>query len=647
MSISRCIFSILLLMQILWSCNVLEAPVLPNDEVEKVLDYYADDSLKRAAAEFLIENMPGKFGYRDKQIEHYDTIFSLYEKLYKSGNSESDPALVEQCWWNLVHKYGRLQPLYLGRQYDTETVSAEYLIEEIETAFEAWQTAPDFISRDIDLFCRYVLPYRIGNEPLEPYRKRHFEQFRRIRDSLIINDDRLIKELYHEFDRVRKYKNSRLMWGYPISLPRSKVEQARRGSCRHMSEYYVLTLRACGIPATIDYVNHWGNRSQGHEWVVVLKDSGEFLPFDALDRKRYFFTYKPAKIFRQTFEIQDVDENAAAYVPGYLLASDRIDVSHLYFPTFDIEVSGNSVVTDRYRSFPYGVICVFDNKEWQPVDYGRASDGKFHFKNMIGDVCYMAGYYDEDVFIPATPPFILDKEGGIEYIQSDTSGFADMHLTRKYPKFTRIISFSKALLGATVEVADNSDFSDSKVVMTILDKDTVDIIASTVTVSRPYRYIRMRLADKRGGNLAEVVFYGRRQGERKDIVLTGKVFGSPNGDSKTGWEKAIDGDYLTYFNINRKENGYVALDLGKKNDYVLTRILCIPRSDTNFIIPGNHYRLEYWDGFSWQCVGEKTATDYYLDFQKVPAGKLYILHNLSGGTEERIFIYKNGKQQWW
>ena len=109
------------------------------------------------------------------------------------------------------------------------------------------------------------------------------------------------------------------------------MEQARRGSCRHMSEYYVLTLRACGIPATIDYVNHWGNRSQGHEWVVVLKDSGQFLPFDALDRKRYFFTYKPAKIFRQTFEIQDVNENAAEYVPGYLLASDRIDVSHLGF----------------------------------------------------------------------------------------------------------------------------------------------------------------------------------------------------------------------------------------------------------------------------------------------------------------------------
>lgn len=641
------LFIFLHFLPVLSACDHSKIFVSPSEEmIKKVRDYYADDSLKRVAAEFLIENVPGKFGYRDKQIEHYDTIFSLYEKLYKSGNSESDPALVEQCWWNLVHKYGRLQPLYLGRQYDTETVSAEYLIEEIETAFEAWQTAPDFISRDFDLFCRYVLPYRIGNEPLEPYRKRHFEQFRRIRDSLIINDDRLIKELYHEFDRVRKYKNSRLMWGYPISLPRSKVEQARRGSCRHMSEYYVLTLRACGIPATIDYVNHWGNRSQGHEWVVVLKDSGEFLPFDALDRKRYLFTYKPTKIFRQTFEIQDVDENAAEYVPMYLLASDRIDVSHLYFPTFDIEVSGNSAVTDRYARSVWSDLRI-DNKEWQPVDYGRASDGKFYFKNMIGDVCYMAGYYDEDVFIPATPPFILDKEGGIEYIQSDTSGFVDMHLTRKYPKFTRIISFSKALLGATVEVADNSDFSDSKVVMTVLDRDAQDVVDSVLNVARPYRYVRMKFDDNREGNLAEVVFYGRKQNAAAEQALSGLAFGVPENEIETGWEQAVDGDYSTYFRKDKKVEGYVALDLGEGNDYTLTRIRYVPRSDTNFIIPGSHYRLEYWDGFSWQCVGEKTATDYYLDFQKVPVGKLYILHNLSGGTEERIFIYKNGRQEWW
>ena len=96
MSISRCIFSILLLMQILWSCNVLEAPVLPNDEVEKVLDFYANDSLKRVAAEFLIENMPGKFGYRDKQIERYDTITKLFIKMIKRNKDKSYKDIVKR-----------------------------------------------------------------------------------------------------------------------------------------------------------------------------------------------------------------------------------------------------------------------------------------------------------------------------------------------------------------------------------------------------------------------------------------------------------------------------------------------------------------------------------------------------------------------
>ncbi len=638
---------LVLTVQVISVVNILAKDTTYTHVGEKILAYYADDSLKRKAAEFLIKNMPGKYGYEDELINRYDTLFALYERLQEEGEFDPDAALVEQCWWHLVDTYGHLDPLYLGRRYDTEVVSAEYLIDEIETAFEAWTTSPDFISRDFDLFCRYVLPYRIGNEPLEPYRRRHFEQFRKIRDSLIINDDRLIKELYHEFDRVRRYKNSKLMWRYPISMPRSKVEQARRGSCRHMSEYYVLTLRACGIPATIDFVNHWGNRSQGHEWVVVLKDSGEFLPFDALDRKRYLFTYKPAKIFRQTFEIQNIDHDAIEYVPGYLLAPDRMDVSHLYFPAFDIDVTGYDAVTEKYASYPYGVICVFDNKEWQPIDYGKACDGRFYFKNMIGDICYMAGYYDNEMFVPATPPFILDKEGKIRYITPDEEAYVDMHLTRKYPKFTRITSFSKGLLDASVEVSDSSDFSSSQTLMTILKRDAQDIVDSALSVERPYRYVRLKVGDNQEGNLAEIIFYGRKNGSGEEQTLNGIPYGFPDNDNGTSWREAVDGDCSTYLKKSRKKDGYIALDLGENTPYILTRVRYIPRSDTNFIIPGNHYRLEYWDGFMWQYVGEQTATDYYLDFQKVPAGRLYILHNLSEGIEERIFTYEEDKQQWW
>ena len=181
--------------------------------------------------------------------------------------------------------------------------------------------------------------------------------------------------------------------------------------------------------------------------------------------------------------------------------------------------------------------------------------------------------------------------------------------------------------------------------MTILKRDAQDIVDSALSVERPYRYVRLKLSDGQEGNLAEIIFYGRKNGTGGEQPLNGTPYGSP--DNATGWREAVDGDCGTYFKKSRGKKGYIALDLGENTPYILTRVRYMPRSDTNFIIPGDHYRLEYWDGFMWQYAGEQTATDYYLDFQKVPAGRLYILHNLSGGSEERIFTYEEGRQQWW
>lgn len=69
--------------------------------------------------------------------------------------------------------------------------------------------------------------------------------------------------------------------------------------------------------------------------------------------------------------------------------------------------------------------------------------------------------------------------------------------------------------------------------------------------------------------------------------------------------------------------------------------------NVNFIVPGNQYRLEYWDNSSWKFFGEQIATDFSLNFSNVPTGRLYILHNLTNGVEERIFTYEDGKQVWW
>lgn len=617
-------------------------------DMEAVRKHYAGDSLKLAAAEFLWKNMGDKFAFNGELVERYDTLFSVYDDcLTKNGYTSPDPKPARQCWDSLVKFYGPIKTAFLEKKYDRQVLSADELIEEIDAAFEAWQSAPKFISRNFDLFCKYVLPYRVGTEKWEPLRRKEFEEFRKMRDSLVVNDDRLIKEFYHEFVKVRKYKNSHLMWGYPVSLSRSQIERARRGSCRHLCEYYVMALRACGIPATIDFVSTWGNRAGGHCWVTVLGDSGS-LAFDALERKELVLAYKPAKVYRQTFEILPVEKEVERYVPDYLLNTNRLDVSHLYGKAFNLKVKGIKKVMKQYEDYPYGVICVFDNKRWIPIDYGKVSNGMFCFKNMIGDICYMAGYYVKGSFVPATDPFILTADAKIKHIRVSKIDTVTMFLERKYPKFTRIRSFQKGLVGAKVEGSDTEDFSRAETLLTIRNLEQEQDVFDTIIAGRKtYRYVRIKFDDEKGGNLAEIQFYGKQKDSEVETLLTGKVFGVPEKKSDTDWQKALDGDYSTYFKKNKKEVGYVGIDLGENNPYVVSRIRFVPQSDTNFIIPGNSYRLEYWDGFVWKWAGEQKASSFYLNFSGVPADGLYILHNLTAGKEERIFTYEGGKQLWW
>jgi hypothetical protein len=47
-------------------------------------------------------------------------------------------------------------------------------------------------------------------------------------------------------------------------------------------------------------------------------------------------------------------------------------------------------------------------------------------------------------------------------------------------------------------------------------------------------------------------------------------------------------------------------------------------------------------------MGKKVAPQYnFIDYEDVPSGTLYLLHNLSRGKEERIFTFGDGKQVWW
>jgi hypothetical protein len=70
------------------------------------------------------------------------------------------------------------------KQFDIEHITAHFLINNIDLAFEAWQKRPCNKHVSFDVFCEEILPYRVGAEQLEYWRDKALASFADL-DSLL------------------------------------------------------------------------------------------------------------------------------------------------------------------------------------------------------------------------------------------------------------------------------------------------------------------------------------------------------------------------------------------------------------------------------------------------------------------------------
>ena len=98
---------------------------------------------------------------------------------------------------------------------------------------------------------------------------------------------------------------------------------------------------------------------------------------------------------------------------------------------------------------------------------------------------------------------------------------------------------------------------------------------------------------------------------------------------------AIDGDPLTYY-LAKREDPSGVFDAGKP--VTLDHISYIRRGDGNAIVPGDLYRVSWWNGKGWAVHCEVEAKDIELQIEDIPADKLYYIEGLSRGVQNRIFL---------
>lgn len=421
----------------------------------------------------------------------------------------------------------------------------------------------------------------------------------------------------------------------------SSLIKGKTGNCREEAAFTIFLCRYLGIPATVDFTPHWANRSQAHLWSVLIKPNGKSIPFymghTPGDTINFFHPYLKPKIFRHQFSINHEifsDLRDETDIPFLFKIPNFIDVTDEYYTTVDIV---RKIPKNINEKIVY--ICVFDNRNWVPVHYGKITKGEVVFKSMVKDIAYITAVYKNGHIIPFGNPFIVNEDGSVLELKAKINRTQNMILTRKYPFMGKEDIFNYRMSGGRFQAANNSDFSNSvdlHVHRGITNGNWYDI---PIIDSNKYHRIRYLGPDGSYCNINEMEFYSS-----KGSLLKGKIIGTEGISQKTK-ESVFDGDVLTGFEGVSPDGHWVGMEFNQPE--TITRIRYIPRNDGNCIEIGDRYELMFWHENDWKSLGTQKATSNILEYNNVPTGGLYIVKNLTKGHEERIFTYENGSQIWW
>lgn len=649
--------------------HTLEQSGDQRSELERALSYYSreNDSLKRKAMVFLIEHMYAHYAYRSEQMKllnrAFDVVDTILTRQTNIGMSRYvDFTLFSSVVDSINQKEELFQKEQLEMQWDSQTVTANFLIQNVEFAYRAWKTNPWAKDIDFDTFCEYILPYRLENEHIESWRPQFFNEYSRKAGKFRnVTDIRLASRLATSLRTQRGIESV-----YPYRMDISAVNLLRMGRCYDIGRYRVMVLRSIGIPATLDYVPHWGNYQGEHgevrivtldqrkllennntsENISTLFESSSFMQGRKFDIKNgdlpngveVQYSKTIPKVYRYTWSVQaerkHIQEIAdkEELIPDYRICIK--DVTDEYVTCSDVSVSMNE---PNHR---VGYLCVSERGEWIPVICSTIeADGQILFRNMGKNIMYLPTVYETNRMIPAGTPFYLDDKGKIHQACAHKTDKQSVRLLAKYTYFSYTTVHATSLKGGYFVGSNRADFRGS---------DSLGSISSipyymykmAVNVPRKFRYVRFISPQEKNCCLAELSFYGL-DSNRDTVLLSPTRF---HDGVKYHWLGVLrDGKYGKYYPMYTNQ---LTADLGSSHE--LTSIEIVPRSNTNGIIPGNQYELFYWEEKNgWTSLGKQEAESWNLIYEQVPIGALLWLKCYDGGKEERIFTYENGAQRWW
>ena len=462
-------------------------------ELEKVLLHYSanqSDSLKLKAAKFLIENMPGHYSYGGEVL---DTYYFSVDSLFRIGAPcEQTNRQIDELAQNLqISRYAKIIE-------DVKTITAEYLIDNIDRAFDDWQNKEINEHVDFEHFCEYLLPYKAEElQPLDGWRT-HLRSFHP--DHL---DELAYCDLYRNSALQAGIKLNDNLWYYmkpgitdeTILLPVHRWRTRLRlpiGTCADYGAIATSVFRSQGIPVVMDFTPQWAFRSLGHSWNVLLAEDGRHIPFSGAcsnPGQPHKLGERMPKVFRRTYAMNPELRRmlqTEEYVPDVFRNPFIRDVTEEYMDCRDAAIH-----VPEGKDGHYAFLTVFDNKEWVPVDFARMEDGKATFHKVGMNTVYLPVCYEEGGKMkPLAAPFLFAYGGKVRPVVADTARRADLVLWRKYPVLPHVQEVIMRIDSGEFQASNEARFKEKTVLHRVTDCSATGkeiLLSDTV---RPYRYWR-------------------------------------------------------------------------------------------------------------------------------------------------------------
>lgn len=631
-------------------------------ELEKVLSHYENSPLKKQAAEFLISNLIGNVSYDTTLLYKYRPILLYYDSLKREEKELHISAKdsLNKEWKKFLRYNDPRADIYSRLVPDLSVVSADYLIENIDRAFQSWEQCLYKDSIPFNVFLKYVLPYRRNNGYVVEEWRSYFSS--RYGDYMMkySSPRQLVDSLLEQFNDYQVDWSDISTYPY-VCLQDYNLSKISRCSARCW--FNSMLLSALGVPCTIDFVPAWGNRNSSHEWNAVVVN-GKTYPFEATGGRgkwkagkvynnvwvdEYWMKSRLPKVFRYSYETMmqgpstEKDCNLSN-TPAFFLKTKYEDVSDEYFVTSDIDIPIKKGI--KFEGADYAYLCVFNEDVWKPVFWGKVGMSEVSFRKMGRDIVYLPAFYKEGRLVPFNDPFVLQADGGILFLRADVEKMDSVTLERKYYARPDIGFWCDWNKGARFEIAEDRGFHRTRSVFTVPECKSRPNVWQLDTPAK-CRYIRYIFPEDKDV-LAELSFYGKNEIEGQLQLLTGVPFSSDESRMKT-LDNLFDGDILTFADLNpylseKDSIDWVGVDFGREVEICALGVC--PRNDKNNVIKGMEYELFYWGG-SWISLGKKIATDYLLEYDNIPSNALLLLKCTSEGKENRIFTWEDREQRWW